>query len=374
MAVIGGGISGLSTAWRLKKNGNDVTLFEAGKFVGGKIGTIYSEGFELDLGPVTISETMTLHALISELGLEVIEASDVSKIRYIYSKGRLHRVGPNPMAGSLLSIRGKLSMLKGMFAKGPRPDETVSAYARRRFGEEAYQRLFNPMMNGIYAGNAEMLSAYSVFKKQGPRKIIGMKGGFKTLTHALASKLGNSIKVNSTVSDFSDFDKVHLATPAFVTAELIRHLDNDLADKLKSIRYCDVSQIYCEVIPGERKFDGFGFLIPSEEKLSLLGAVCVSNLFPEKAPDGKMLFVLFCGGDRPYAFDPTASCAVAEFNEIMEPAITKVLHVEEWKKAIPQFYVGHEKIVDQIGQFEKKNPQIRIIGNYISGVAVGNCV
>lgn len=265
-------------------------------------------------------------------------------------------------------------MLKGMLAKGPRAHETVSSYAKRRFGEEAYQRMFNPLMNGIYAGNAELLGAASVFKKQGPRKIIGLKGGFKSLTSALASKLGNSIKVNTTIGDLQDFDKVHFATPAFVTATFIRHLDNDLADKLNGIRYCDVSQIYCEVIPGEQKFDGFGFLVPSEERMSLLGAVCVSNILPGKAPDGKMLFVLFCGGDRPYPFTPSVEHAVKEFIKIIQPAISKVLHVEEFKKGIPQFYVGHEKIIDHVSRFEKKNPQFRIIGNYISGVAVGNCV
>jgi oxygen-dependent protoporphyrinogen oxidase len=389
VAVIGGGISGLSAAYRLKRNGNEVVLFEAGKWVGGKIGTMYSEGFELDLGPVTISETPTLNALVSELGLEIIPASNATSTRYIYSKGKLHRVGPNIVTSSLLSLGGKLSMLKAPFTKGAQPLETVSTYARRRFGEEAYQRMFNPMMNGIYAGNAELLSATAVFKKQGPRKIVSIKGGMRQLTDALSQRLGNSLKKSTPVNEISKtpegirvchstasdvFDKVHFATPAFVTASLIRKTNSKLAAELDSIRYCNVSQIYCEVIPGERKFDGFGFLIPSEERLSLLGAICVSNIFPEKAPDGKMLFVLFCGGDRPYDFSPSVENAVSEFNKIIRPAIMKVLHVEEWKNAIPQFYVGHEKIVDQVSQFERANPEMCFTGNYINGVAVGNCV
>ena len=374
VAIVGGGISGLSTAYRLKKNGSDVTLFEAAPHVGGKIGTIYCDGFELDLGPVTISGTPGLRQIISGLGLEVIEASDASKVRYIYSKGKLHRVGANPLKSSVLSVAGKLSMLKAPFTSKVKEGETVAKYAQRRFGDEAYRRLFNPMMNGIYAGNSELIGAQSVFKKQGPRKIISLRGGFKSLTHALSTKLGSSIKTNATIGDLRDFDKIHFTTPAFVTANLIRHLDHKLADMLAGIRYSDVSQVYCEVIPGEQKFDGFGFLVPSEERMSLLGAICVSNIFPEKAPDGKTLFVLFCGGDRPYSFTPTVEGAVNEFNKILEPALTKVLHVQEWKQAIPQFYVGHQKILDQIGQFEKENPQIRISGNYITGVAVGDCI
>jgi len=371
IAVVGGGISGLATAYKEKKKGNDVTLFEAASCVGGKIGTIYTEGFELDLGPITITETPSLMRLIAELDLEIVEASNATRVRYIYSRKKLHRVGPNILTGSLLSARGKLSMLKAPFSSKPKKDETVAMYARRRFGKQAYQRLFNPLMNGIYAGNSELISARVITKKQGPRKIISFRGGMKKLTEALADKLGDSIQRNSTITDFTNFDKVCFATPAFVTAELIRHLNRDLADTLKGIHYSSVSQIFCEVIPGETKFDGFGFLVPSEERMSLLGAVCVSNIFPSKAPDGKMLFVLFCGGDRPYSFTPSVEGAVNEFGDILQPALTKVLHVQSYDQGIPQFYVGHDEIVEKLAAFD---PNFAFCGNYISGVAIGDCV
>jgi len=373
IAVVGGGVSGLAKAYREKKKGNNVTLFEASSCIGGKIATIYSSGYELDLGPVTISETPSLAQLIDEMKLEVIEASPLSSIRYIYSKGRLHNVS-RIATGSLLSTGGKLSMLKAMFAgKEPR-EETVCSYATRRFGTQAYQRLFNPMMNGIYAGNAELLGARSVIKKRTPRKIISLKGGIAALTKSLAAKLGDSIKTNTAINNLRDldqFDLIHLATPAFVTSNLIKDLDPQLASALNSIRYSNVTQIYCEVVPGEKKFDGFGFLVPSEERMSLLGAVCISNILPSKAPDGNMLFVLFCGGDRPYDFTSAASDAVAEFNFILQPAFKKVLHIQEWNNAIPQFYVGHERIVDRLKSFDRR---ISFGGNYVTGVAVGDCV
>jgi len=374
MAVVGAGISGLSTAYRLKKNGNDVTIFEASSKTGGKIGQVYCEGLTLDLGPVTISETPALSGLISELNLKVVTPSDATSIRYIFSKGKLHRVSPKLITSSLLSFTGKLSMLRALVTSKSGKDESVAAYARRRFGEQAYQRLFNPMMNGIYAGNAELLSAHSVIKKRGPRKIISLEGGIKSLTDALAAKLHGLILTGTTIDDFSRFDKVHLTTPAFATAGLIKNLDGDLADKLASVHYSSVSQIYCEIVPGASRFDGFGFLVPSEEKLSLLGAISVSNIFPSKVPEGRMLFVLFCGGDRPYPFTPSIESAVSEFSDILKPALTRVLRVQEWKRAIPQFYVGHNKILDQIGQFEKRHPNIKITGNYVTGVAVGDCI
>lgn len=368
IAVVGGGISGLATAYKEKKKGNDVTLFEASSCVGGKIATRYCEGFELDLGPVTISETPELNALISDLGLEIIEASNAVGIRYIYSKGRLHLVR-NPITSSVLSLGGKLSMLKAPLISKAKEDESVALYARRRFGEQAYQRLFNPMMNGIYAGNAELLSArWCIPKRRGPRKIIGLNGGFKMLTKAIADQLGKTVLTNSPVNDLKDlkdFDKIYLTTPAFVTAKLLGQ------DELKSIRYNNLMQIYCEVVPGEKKFDGFGFLVPSEERMSLLGAVCVSNIFPSKAPDGKMLFVLFCGGDRPYDLTWSVKDALAEFNLILQPAFNRVLHMQESKDAIPQFYVGHEKL---IAGAKPADPRIVLRGNYITGVSVGDCL
>lgn len=368
-AVVGGGISGLALAYRLKKIGCVVTLFESNSTTGGKIGTINRDGWELDLGPLTIAETPEVRQLASELDVRIVEASKATSLRYIFSKGKLHRVGPMIFASSLLSPRGKLSLLKAPFQSKAKSEETVADYARRRFGEEAYQRLFNPMMNGIYAGNSELLGATSVIKKRKRRKIISFEGGVAALTKALADNLGDSIQLNTTIGDVNElkaFDEVHLTAPAFVTEKIIRTPFN--------IHYSSLSQIYLEVTPGETKFEGFGFLVPSEERMSLLGAVCISNIFPSKTHEGRMLFVLFCGGDRPYAFNWSNEGAVKDFNNIIQPAITKVLHVQEWKNAIPQFYVGHHQIIDRISKFEKAHPRIKIKGNYITGVAVGDCL
>jgi oxygen-dependent protoporphyrinogen oxidase len=198
-----------------------------------------------------------------------------------------------------------------------------------------------------------------------------LRGGISAITNALAERLGDSLKTNTTVSDISGFDQVYLTTPAFIAAELVRKRDHDLADKLKSIHYSSLSQVYLEVVPGKKKFEGFGFLVPSSERMSLLGAICVSNIFPSKAPEGKMLFVLFCGGDRSYAFAPSDEDAVKEFNKIIQPALANVLHIQEWQNAIPQFYVDHEKILDHLKSFD---PKIVFVGNYVTGVAVGDCV
>ncbi|HZY79348.1 MAG TPA: protoporphyrinogen oxidase [Cyclobacteriaceae bacterium] len=393
IAVIGGGISGLSLALQLKRSGNEVVLFEASSQPGGKIGTIYKDGFELDLGPVTCVETPALKELLKrlDLGGEITTASAASSMRYIYSRNKLRRIEASPIGilkSSLLPVRGRLAFFKSIFAKRGDEDESVAVFAKRRFGEQAYQKLFNPVLNGVYAGNSEKLSARSTlksFNNRKRRKIISLKGGLRRLIEAITLQLGGAILTNTTVTAINktedgvkvchtygsyEFDKVYITTPAFVTANLIKELEQPL----KQVHYSSVTQVYCEVVPGETKFEGFGFLVPSEERMSLLGAVCVSNVFPNKAPDDRTLFVLFIGGDRPYPFTATVESAIEEFNKILKPALCRTLHVQRWDKGIPQFYVGHDDIVAALKEFENKNPNICISGNYLTGVAVGDCV
>lgn len=138
VAVIGGGISGLSLALQLKRNGGDVVLFEASDQPGGKIGTIYKDGFELDLGPVSCVETPALRELLKRLELdkEVVAASDAAAIRYIFSRNKLRRIEANPIGvlkSSLLSLAGRLAFLKSIFARSRDEDESVAVFATRRF-------------------------------------------------------------------------------------------------------------------------------------------------------------------------------------------------------------------------------------------------
>src|SRR5262249_13893087 len=95
-------------------------------------------------------------------------------------------------------------MLKVPFVSRQREKETVAEYSRRRFGDEAYNRLFNPMMNGVYAGNSELIEAKSVFKKRRPRKIISFKGGIAALTNGLAGKLGKSLVTGKAITDLDE--------------------------------------------------------------------------------------------------------------------------------------------------------------------------
>ena len=422
VAVVGAGISGLVLAYELQKKGKNVTVFESAPEAGGKIKTIYKDGFELDLGPVSCTETATLKQLITDLQLEqnVIPAQSAVSKRYIYSEGEIHAIEPSPLKllmHPMLSWNGRFSLLKDLFIKPETQfteDETVAQFARRHFGEEAHQKLFNPVLSGIYAGDSEALSISSTLpmvkslagkygsvvkglraeknESKSSRKIISMKGGFSRIVDALQNELGQNLHLSTEVKKISlakdevrlmtresgtekeyFFSKVYLTLPAYACADLIKDIDPIIANSLNQINYPKVWQIYCEV-ETTKAFDGFGFLIPARERLSLLGAICISTVFPDKAPEGKKFFALFCGGERPYSFDPKVEEALKEFHSILQPSLIKVLHVQEWSQAIPQFYVGHQKLRDQLKEFEVKHSSIAFAGNYVSGVSLGDCV
>jgi oxygen-dependent protoporphyrinogen oxidase len=129
--------------------------------------------------------------------------------------------------------------------------------------------------------------------------------------------------------------------------------------------------VYCS-LKEKATFDGFGFLIPSKEKRSLLGAIAVSNVFPQKYI-GQSLFVLFVGGLRAYPLDTDVSTAVREFETIAQTK-AEVLHVQDWNKAIPQPNMNHYQLIEAIDAFEMNVRGIHILGNYKTGVAVGDCV
>ena len=172
IAIIGGGISGLSLAWYLLKMDNsiDVSIYEAENRLGGKIFTNSAGGYLLESGvngfldnrPATIE-------LAGDLGLSPLRSNDAARRRFIYSNRRLQQLPENPISflrSNLLSIKGRARIgLEFFTPKAQIEDETLSEFATRRLGKEAYEKLIEPMALGIYAGDGEKLSLRSCFPK-----------------------------------------------------------------------------------------------------------------------------------------------------------------------------------------------------------------
>jgi protoporphyrinogen/coproporphyrinogen III oxidase len=179
--VIGGGISGLSTAWLLRSKAQaagkelDITLLEKEQRVGGKIWSIKSDGYTCEWGPNGFldSKPQTLE-LCNALGVEgnLHRSNDNARKRFIYSGGELHRLpegGPSFLKSRLISWPGKLRLAlepTPFIASAPQGvDETLADFGRRRLGREALDKLIAPMVSGIFAGDPETMSLVSCFPR-----------------------------------------------------------------------------------------------------------------------------------------------------------------------------------------------------------------
>mgnify|MGYP000660359919 CR=1 FL=1 len=436
-AIIGGGISGLSVAYYLKKAGIKVEVFEQNDYVGGALVTAKENGFLIDLGPNSILETsMRLRQLIDELALEKekIYAPSTNNNRYIVKKGKLEALPLSPPAflkSQLFSWRAKFRLLKEPFLPPVKiEDISLGDYVRYRLGEEFLNYAINPFVAGVYAGDPEKLSAPSAFPKlfaleqkygsfikgaiKGSRerkkrqeiakdraKIFSFLNGMEVFPQRLAHSLKSAVNLSSKIEALSFtakgyllvinqhglvqkrlFDRVILAIPTYVQAELLKPLIEEKAEILARVEYPPVSVVFMGFNQADIKhnLNGFGFLVPEVEKRGILGTIFSSSLFPQRAPEGKVALTTFVGGTR----EPQkALLEDEELTRIVYRELKALLGIQarpvyikirRWPKAIPQYTLGYKKVQAFFDYLERQFPGLYFTGNYRRGISIGDSV
>ncbi|MBA3353482.1 MAG: protoporphyrinogen oxidase [Blastocatellia bacterium] len=431
VAIIGGGISGLCVAHQLLKGGFDLTLFESGSSVGGNIKTETRDGFLFEHGPNTALASLELLDLISELGLDdkLAAPKPSSNKRFILRDGGLVQL-PSSLFGfartAAFSRRSKFRLLKEPFVAAKVGDEeSVAAFFERRLGREVVDYAVDPFISGIYAGDPDKLAIRHAFpriyelekrygsllkgavfsRRKGSAKLpkgtprsITFKQGMQVLTDALAAELGGSIKLNANVrairksdvgrievetpSGLELFDAIVVCAPAHSTGKLIRSLDEEAALALEAIYYPPVTVVVMGFHHDQVRIDpsGFGFLVPALERRNILGSLWTSSVFENRAPLGYHLFTTFIGGSRnPELCDEEegrlAEIALEELNAILgisgDPVITVV---KKWKRAIPQYNIGYDRVLNALDRFRNSHERIFFCSNYYKGISVSDCV
>jgi protoporphyrinogen/coproporphyrinogen III oxidase len=421
VAIVGAGISGLTTAFLLKRKGVDVTVYEAGDRPGGNVQTVTSNGYTIEQGPNSLLRTPRMVELVESLAISdsVIGADASAKKRYILSGGKLEALGPKSFVNGYFSPRTLIGLATEPFVRSKSPiGESVSEFVSRRIGREFLEKAIDPFVSGVYAGDPDNLSMRSAFPKlfemerdfgslimgtfrrtvekvdENFPRTFSFKGGLKTLIYTLADRVGQSLRLETKVQqitkaptgfeiDGESFDAVVISTPAYVAAELICSFDAELGEMLSGVHYPQVavavSGFRSEKIG--RKLDGFGFLIPSKEKRPILGTLFHSAVFPERSPEGHQLLMTFIGGVR--AGDQLDSKSDEELKTLVTEQLKEILdvngepdffHVKRWKRAIPQYRVGYEKVTAACEQFEKNNPGLLFCSNFYRGISMGDCV
>jgi protoporphyrinogen/coproporphyrinogen III oxidase len=422
IAVIGAGISGLTTAFLLRLKGKDVTVFESSDAVGGNVQTVSLNGFTIEQGPNSLLRSPAMIELIGLLKIEgkVLPADVSAQKRYILNGRKLEAMGPRSFVNGYFSTKTIFGLMKEPFVRSKSPNhESVADFVSRRIGTEFLDKAIDPFVSGVYAGDPTNLSMRSAFPKLYEMErdfgslLMGMfrrkkenvddafprtfsfRGGMSTLIGALAESIGGGIRLSTPVTKIGslngarfsvndeEYDAVVISTPSYVAAELIRYRNQELAQLLASVNYPQVAVVILgfrnEKIPA--KLDGFGFLIPSKEKRSILGTLYHSAVFPERAPEGYQLLMTFVGGVRSgdslddRSDDELMSLVQSELRDILGIAeAPDLVHIKRWKRAIPQYRVGYEEVTAACQRFETNFPGIYFCSNFYRGISMGDCV
>ncbi|HEV8479275.1 MAG TPA: protoporphyrinogen oxidase [Candidatus Eisenbacteria bacterium] len=438
VAVLGGGIAGLSAAFRLQSAGAFVVLYEAAGRLGGVISTVRRDGFLIEEGPDSfITEKPAAREQIERLGLgdQLIGTRPESRQSFVAAGGRLiptpegfYLLGPSDLArfwkSPLLSWPGKARASLEMWLprrRRPPEDESLGSFVRRRFGQEMLERVAQPMVGGIYGADPEELSLASTFPRflemerehgsviralqkrghtaraaSGPRYglFATLRDGLGRWVEALAGHIGQvrldtpvtALEPSSnppdwrvrTARDAEPYDAVIAALPAHAMAMLARGFDPALARELEEIRYgssVTLSMAFRESALG-RPLEGSGFVVPAIEALPLVACTFAHQKFEGRAPVGYALIRAFMS-DAALGWDD----ADAE-SRALEP-LAKLLQLKErplfsvvsrHPRAMPRYRVGHGAVVRGIEERARTHRGLYLAGAAYHGVGTPDCV
>jgi oxygen-dependent protoporphyrinogen oxidase len=457
VAVIGGGISGLSTAFALHEGAAaaDIpircTVVDAASVWGGKIVTHRIGDLVTEAGPDSfLSQKPAGLELCDKLGLtdQLINTNEISKRACVFSRGRLHelpeglvsivpsQMGPFLRSG-LLSVAGlaRMGLDLAVPARRSRGDESLADFFRRRVGRQAFERMLEPLMAGIYAGDAEQMSMEATFPRfveleqqygsvirgmmaarqaspsvmqSGPQRtmFVSLKNGLSDLVASLVRRLTDqgvtlrrgcavdALRVRShqlgrwmydvVLNDGSalSVDSLVLATPAYVSAELVRPLTPIAGGLLEMIPYASTATIAMAYprasISGAA--DGFGFVVPRAEGRDLIAATWTSLKWPYRAPPDQLLVRCYVGGvGREAILQLDDRALVARVREELASmcgitAEPGYVEVNRWMKAMPQYTMGHLERLSQIEAALSRYGGLNLTGAGYRGVGIPDCI
>ena len=438
VVVVGGGVSGLATAYFLSRAPGlppAVRVVEAAGRVGGNVRTERVAGHDVDVGPDSLLvPSHPLSALIDELGLADAVVSPGVVGAYVWSRGRLRPLPAGTVAGVPLRpgplLRSGLLSPWGVVRAGldlvlPRrpvgEDPSIGELVRGRFGRQVLDRLADPLLGGIHAGPADRLSARSIVPdlevaSRGSRSLwwglrrlrrpalpgpslVTLRGGLTRLTAALAQGLGDAQVITGqpvttlevTADGYRlrladgavlDADAVVLAVPTFVAATLLADVSPEAAAALREILYADVATVtlaYPRAALG-RAMDRTGFLVPPEEGLLVVGCTWLPAKWPHLDDRSQVLIRAMVGryGDRRFAVldDVTLVAQVHDELARMMGMSGPPLNalVQRWPRAIPQYSVGHSVRLQRVDAALARLPGLHVTGAGYRGVGISGCV
>jgi oxygen-dependent protoporphyrinogen oxidase len=446
VAIVGGGISGLTTAFYLEQERRrgaplHIVVFEAQERFGGVIRTERVEGCIVEAGPDSfLTSKPWARELCEDLRMssQLMGSRDADRKTYILLHGQLVPIPPGMqmmvptninavLKSKLFSTKTKLAMLREYFTP-PQPlngdeDESVASFISRHFNAELVERLADPLLSGIYGGDAAVLSARATLPQMieaeshwrslvrgslalkakrvaEPQPLFTtLRDGMQRLTEAIVRHLpretlrcsravdrieqkDNCYRVTS-ARETEDFDHVILALPAYACSQLVSSLPGGerAAELLSEISYSSTVTVALGYSANDTSLPaGFGFLVPRTEGKRMMACTFVHRKFDNRAPEETALLRVFLGGTRDSEAvaltDEEVSAVVRrELGEILgitsEPRFVRIFR---WRNAMAQYEVGHLLRVARIDMHLQRFPGLHLSGSAYHGIGIPDCV
>ena len=436
VAVVGGGIAGLSAAYELIQQGRRVRVLESTGRPGGVILTERFDGWTVDAGPDSLlTQKPAAVALCRELGLiDRLHPTLKPRTSFVLRDGRLHQLVEGSFLGfplsatalarsSLFSWPGRIRMgLEPFIARRTDPDEeSIGAFVRRRFGKEAAAYLADPLLAGIHAGDADRLSARALFPRlvsaeaqsgsvlkafrqlrtapSGDGAFVSLPGGIGELVEHLVAALpagtvtcdaavqslsreGGAFVLSTSLGEPVRARAVILAVPAYVAGQLLAGLAPDTAALCGQVRYSSTATVALGYRRNQVRhpLNGSGFLVPKAEGSPLLAGTWVSAKWPGRAPEGHVLMRAFFGGGRdPRRLDQSDAELTSLAHEHMSlhsgiSGAPLFSRIYRWTNRSPQFEVGHTARVAAIEQGLARIPGLFVAGSGFRAIGIPDCI
>ena len=430
VAVIGGGVSGLTVAHELMLKGRSVTVLERQVRPGGNAVSERIGDYLMEHGPSSLKANVQSAEILSsqlELHKKRVFLGSGIHYRYLTKSGTIAAIPTSPfglLTASYLSLSGRIRLISEILVSRNKStnEESVSDFCVRRFGTEFSEKVIDPLVGGLFAAKATELSMLAAFpaladmerqyrsvmlgaalKKwkggQMPgRRLFSWEDGIGSLPTALALTLGGRLQTGTTVRRIEPVSgefridagvkgtfrarSVVIATQPHVTGKFLEVFDKDAAAAAFDIPAPPISVVF---LGYKRKqvdhpLDGIGYLTPASEGRAVTGSLFCSTMYSRRAPDGSVSLTAYIGGSRQpeLALASTQnliSIVREEYRELLsihgEPEISRI---RQWPRGLPQTSLGHRKRLDTFARSESMFNGMYLTGNYFSGPGISACL
>jgi oxygen-dependent protoporphyrinogen oxidase len=435
VAVIGGGISGLSAAFWLHRNAMDPIVLEQSDRAGGVIRSESADGYMIDHAANCLLNFLPeVNTLCETVGVrnEKVYRSGAASKRYLLKDGQPVRFPQGPLEfirTDLWSMTGKARLLAEPFIPRVRSEseETVSQFITRRLGHETLEQVIEPFIGGSYAGDPSQLCARSTFpilyeieRRYGsltvgalikrlkgqqsncPTHLFSFRTGMETLPRAIRHFLGDRFVSGTIVMEIEqrvdktwdiiaeqegkstvyNVDAVVIAIRSMEAGKLLSPIDTLSARMLERVEYSPLVVVYTGFKRDDvgHTMDGIGCMVPSNEGLNILGTLWNTTLFGGRAPDGMVALTNYLGGRRyPDMVNKTdeklLSITLADLEKILgirgSPDFVRIIR---YSVALPQYAMGHQDILKTVEGLPDRIPGLFLGGSYLRGISVRDCI